>query len=249
MRNIKSLFLLKFMLILALCFGTSVCSAQPLIKQPPVSNSSIRSGEILEYSVKIKGIPAGDQTLQVKSKKLMSGHEVYHVRSESRVRKLFAVFYPFSNSSESFIQSKDLQPLHYTKRIKDGKYSGKIDIKFDWDNHVARIVKDQKKTEIHIPSDVQDELSMIYLLRTKELEVGQEYEFPVLTGNKTMETTVRVLRIERLNTILGSLDTIVVKSTPKDVTIWLTNDSARIPVKIEAATKIGKLVSKLKAVY
>jgi hypothetical protein len=89
---------------------------------------------------------------------------------------------------------------------------------------------------------------MIYLLRTREIEVGHEYHFPFLSGNKTLKTTVSVLRTEKLKTILGTLNTIVIKTTPKNITIWLTNDSLRIPVKIEARTKIGKLVSKLKAV-
>ena len=88
--------------------------------------------------------------------------------------------------------------MHYTKKIRDGGYKGNIDVVFDWDNQVARIVKDQKKTEICILPGVQDELSMIYLLRIKELEVGHDYQFPFLSGDKTLKPTVEILRTERL---------------------------------------------------
>lgn len=249
MKNIKIFVLPKLIFLLVVCFGTSVSSAQLLINQPAVPNSFIRSGEVLEYSVKIRGIPAGNQMIQINAEKSLDGNEVYHVKSISKVRKLFNILYPFSNHSESIIQSESFHPLRYTKKIRDGGYKGDIKVDFDWDNQVARIVKDNKHTEISVPQGVQDELSMIYLLRSKELQVGQEYEFPFLTGNKTLKTTVYVLRTERIKTILGSLDTIVIKTKPKDIIIWFTNDAARIPVKIEARTKIGKLVSKLKSVH
>ncbi len=249
MKSIRILILLKLIIILMVCFGVSASSAQPLINQPHLANSSIRQNEVLEYGIKVRGVPAGSQTLQVNGKKLLDGQEVYHLKSVSKIKRFFSVFYPFSNRSESFVQSDSLYPLHYTKKIRDGGYKGNIDVVFDWDNQVARIVKDQKKTEICILPGVQDELSMIYLLRIKELEVGQDYQFPFLSGDKTLKTTVEILRTERLKTVLGTLDTIVIKTNPKNITIWLTNDNLRIPVKIEARTKIGKLVSKLKAVH
>ena len=89
---------------------------------------------------------------------------------------------------------------------------------------------------------------MLYLLRTKELEVGQGYKFPALVGSKAIEVDIVVLRIEELKTVLGTLKTIVVKTIQKDITMWLTRDAARIPVRIEARTKLGKLVSDLKTV-
>ncbi len=248
MKSIKTIIFLKLIIILLVCFGASGANAQPLLDQPSLLNSRVRQNEVLEYSIKIRGIPAGTQKFQVDGKRILDGQEVYHLKSVSKVKKFFSIFYPFSNQSESFVQSENLYPLRYTKKIRDGGYKGNIDVDFDWDNQVARIVKDQKRTEIHIPPGIQDELSMIYLLRTKEIEVGHKYQFPILSGDKALETTVLVLRTEKLKTILGTLNTIVIKTTPKNITIWLTDDALRIPVRIEARTKIGKLVSKLKAV-
>jgi len=248
MKSIRSIVLLKSIIILIICSGVSGASAQPLLDQPSLLNSFVRQNEVLEYSIKIKGIPAGSQKFQVNGKRILDGQEVYHLRSVSKVKKFFSIFYPFSNRSESFVQSENLYPLRYTKKIRDGGYKGNINVDFDWDNQVARIMKDQKRTEIHIPPGIQDELSMIYLLRTREIEVGHEYQFPILSGDKTLKTTVFVLRTEKLKTVLGTLNTIVIRTTPKNITIWLTDDTLRIPVRIEARTKIGKLVSKLKAV-
>ena len=247
MRNIRSVVLVKFALLLVLCLETWASDVLPLLEQPSVPNYFIRPGEVLEYNVKIRGITAGTQTVQVDGKRMLDGQEVYHVRSVSKIRRLFKIFYPFSNRSESFIQSENLYPLRYAQQIRDGKYKGNINVNFDPDNQTARIVKDSKLTETDTPPGIQDELSMIYLFRTKEIEVGQKYQFSLLTGDKIMETTISVLRTEEIKTIFGVRDTIVIKTTPKDVTIWLTNNAVRVPVRIEAPTKIGKLVSKLKA--
>ena len=233
-------------LLLLTCFGVSVSGAQPLLDQPTIGNSSLRSGEVLKYSVKIKGVPAGTQIMQVDGKKLLDGYEVYHVKSSSKVNGFFNVFYRFDDQSESFIHSKDFHPLRYKRKIRDGGYSGTIAVDFDQVNQMAEIVKDRKRTEVRIPTGIQDELSMIYLLRTKEIEVGRKYEFPALIGTRTLKASVAVLRIEELKTALGTLKTIVVKAIPKDITMWLTDDAARVPVRIEASTKVGRLVSNLK---
>lgn len=237
---------LRIILILLLCFVATVSGAQPLLDQPTIEGSSLRSGEVLEYSAKVRGIPAGTQIMQVNGKTSLDGYEVYHVESISRAARLFSIFYPFSNRSESFISSKDSHPLHYKKETVDGKYRGSMAVYFDQVNQVARIVKDQKYTELKVPAGIQDELSMFYLLRTKEIEVGRSYEFPALIGTEALSASIRVLRIENLKTALGTLKTIVVKAIPRDITVWLTHDSARIPVRIEASTKIGKLVFNLK---
>ena len=112
---------------------------------------------------------------------------------------------------------------------------------------MAKIVKDRKRSELPVPEGTQDELSIIYLIRTKKMEVGQRYEFPALIGTRALNASVAVLRVEELKTVLGTLKTIVVRAIPRDITMWLTNDAARIPVRIEARTKIGKLVFSLKS--
>ena len=247
MKTIKSIILIEFILLLFVCLEASASDVLPLLEQPDVPNFFIRPGESLEYNIKIRGISAGTQTIRVNGKSTLNGQEVYHLKSVSKIRKLFKLFYPFSNRSESFIQSESLCPLRYEQQIKDGKYEGNINVDFDPDKQTATILRNSKLTETDTPPGIQDELSMIYLFRTKEIEVGQKYQFSLLTGDKIMETTISVLRTEEIKTIFGVRDTIVIRTDPKNVTIWLTNNAMRIPVRIEAPTKIGKLISKLKS--
>ncbi|MBD3184177.1 DUF3108 domain-containing protein [Candidatus Poribacteria bacterium] len=223
----------------------SVLSAQPLLEQPTIWNGKFKSGEELEYNVKVRGIPAGTQVMKIDGNLTWSGNNVYHVKSESKITRLFSLFYSFDNRSESFIDSTYLHPLYYSRKIIDGGYKGRTIVDFDQKNQIARVVKDKKYKEIEIPTGIQDELSMIYLLRSKDIEVGQSYKFPALIGTEIIDAKVSVLRYEKVDTDMGKIKTIVVKTTPKNIVIWLTDDAARIPVKIEADSKLGKIVFKL----
>ena len=248
MRKTQNAILIKFAFLLTFCFETAALGALPLLEQPAVAEYFIRPGEVLEYSVKLKGIPAGTQILEVNGVEMLDGYKVYHMKSVSRVNRFFNMLYPFSNQYESFIQSKNFHPLRYIKRIRDGEYKGNFNVDFDQDSQIARVIKNGKQLNIRVPLGTQDELSMIYLFRSREIEVGQRYQFSLLTGTKIEKTTITVLRNERLKTVMGTLDTIVVKTVPKDIVIWLTDDALRIPVRIEVSTKAGRLVSKLKSV-
>ena len=95
---------------------------------------------------------------------------------------------------------------------------------------------------------IQDELSLLYLIRVKELKVGETYTFPALIGKKIYKALkIEVFKREKLKTVLGKMDTLVLRSS-HGYTIWLTNDNRRIPVKLEAKIKLGKLVGILKKV-
>jgi hypothetical protein len=130
----------------------------------------------------------------------------------------------------------------------DRKYEANIHIDFDIDSGKVRLSKNQQKLpDLEAPAGIQDELSMLYLFRMKELKVGEIYTFPALIGTKIVEIQVKVVKREKFDTILGNLETIVLRSS-HGYMVWITDDERRIPVRIEADTKIGKLVGDLKKI-
>ncbi len=238
--------IIKFFLIFALLiFVTFVSGAQPLLDQP-VNSITLRPGEMLEYSVKVKGIPAGSQTMQIKDRKLINGREVYHLESKSMVNSFFNLFYPFSDQVDSYVLKDTFYPIKFQRYLIDGKYNGRTTVDIDDNKRIAKIIKDNKRSEIKIPNGVQDELSMLYLIRMRDVVIGQDYEFSAIMGNKVYKVNIEVLRTEEIKTIFGKTQTIVLKSMPRNALLWITNDKNRIPVKLEINTKIGKLVADLK---
>lgn len=232
----------------------------PLLKQKKLNHSPIRVGEVLTYSAKVKHFPAGTQTLKITESTTLNGKNVYHLQAKSQTNRFFSWIHEFKDSRESYVTKSDFYPIRFVQNIKDGDYKANVRVDFDPDSGKVRYSKNNKVEELtDAPVGIQDELSMLYLIRVKELKVGNTYTFPVLIGKRIYNNLkVEVFKKERVKTVIGKLDTIVLRAFPatkrKGKTplhgyiIWLTNDNRRIPVKIEAKTKIGKLICVLEKV-
>lgn len=237
--------LLSFLLFISL--ETNSFGGRSLVEQP-IINKGFRIGETLEYNVKVRGIPAGTKILCVRNKKIVKGREVYEIESKASANKVFSLLYPYNEESQTYILEDKNYPLYYNKKLRDGNYFGSTRIDFDDAKRIAKVVKDEKTRQVKIPLGIQDELSMIYLVRNRKINVGQEYEFPALIGTRIFNIAVQVLRTEEIETILGSVNTIVIRSFPNNVTLWLTEDDHRVPVRLETNTRFGKLVAELKSI-
>lgn len=96
---------------------------------------------------------------------------------------------------------------------------------------------------------VQDVLSAIYFLRTQPLEVGKTFEVTVSDSGRVFNVPVKVVEKKRLKTVLGRVETLRLDPAvygpnrmiagEGQFTIWLTNDSRRIPVSARIKTEYG----------
>ena len=232
------------------CFTINILTFAicPLLAQNNIEPTPIRVGEVLTFSAKVKGMPAGSQIMKVVEKTTLNGQSVYHLASAARTNKFFSLFYKFEDSRESYVTTQQFQSMRYIKKIIDRKYEANIHTDFDIDSGKVRLSKNQQKLpDLEVPAGIQDELSMLYLFRLKKLKIGEIYTFPALIGTKVAEIQVKVVKREKCDTILGNLETIALRSS-HGYMVWITDDERRIPVRIEANTKIGRLVGDLKKV-
>ena len=98
---------------------------------------------------------------------------------------------------------------------------------------------------LEIPPGTQDELSLIYFLRSKQFVLGETYFFPLLVKGKVLKATLTVERKAFVkNKVLGNVRTIVLR-TSEGGRFWITDDKRRLPVKIETESKIGAIKATL----
>ncbi len=208
----------------------------------------IKVGEILTYTVKIAGIAAGKQVTEVGQQTIIDGHDVYRLTSESRTNSVFAKFYRFQDLKESCITTDRLYPVRFTKNLEEPGYQASVEVNFFYEDGVAEYSKNEARKRIKVPTGTQDELSMVYFVRSKDLTVGRTYTFPVLIKDAVEDVVLTAYRREVMKTeSLGRVETIALR-TSHGYLIWLTNDERRLPVRIEAETRVGKLVGTLKSV-
>ena len=111
-----------------------------------------------------------------------------------------------------------------------------------------------ERLDIPITGTVYDIYGSFYYVRYLPLEVGKPVSVHVLDGKEPRAVEVRVLRRERLATVLGEVDTIVIRPMVKSqgvfegkgsVHIWLTDDARRIPVRAQTKVTVGSVTANL----
>jgi len=97
------------------------------------------------------------------------------------------------------------------------------------------------RNEIDIPACVHDVLGALYLLRTLNVQLGQNTQVPVSDGKRSVMARVEAQQREDVKTPAGTYKTIryeaflfndVLYRRYGHLYIWLTDDSRRLPVQI-----------------
>lgn len=216
------------------------------------STKPFKVGERLVFELTWFGIKAGWATLEVKEGLNYNGREVIRIVSTARSNKFISVFYPVDDRTETLIDSLENYSLRFLLRMREGSYRSDREILFDQEKYKAIFIKDGRTETYDVSPKVQDALSSFYYLRTLDLKVGSQVYIKVFDNGKDYEAEVQVLKRERIETPLGSFNTICVKPMLKtegifqrkgDVYIWLTDDYRKIPVMLKSSVKIGAITA------
>ncbi len=212
--------------------------------------------EHLVYDLTWTGIKAGTATLQV----VIDG-DVMRVESTATSADWISVFYRVEDRVETVLEKgkSDIflaQPRNYRLRVREGRHRRDKEIIFDYPRKKAVFINhlDAEKKEYTIHEKVFDPLSVLYYVRTLKLEVGKPVFVDIFDSKKLWNVEVQVLRKERIRSVMGDVNTIVIKPLLKsegifhrkgDVYIWLTDDERRIPVRMQSKVAVGSITATL----
>jgi hypothetical protein len=225
-----------------------------LLLVPPLSGATGPSSEKLVYALSWTGIPVGVATQEV-----IDEGDVRRIVSTARSNDWLSAFFPVSDRTDSFTTKEGAYPgrsYYFRMQIKEGSRRRDREISFDQARRKAvfhdRINGD--KADVDIVENTYDIYSSFYHVRFLDLQVGKPLYIHVLDGRELQRIEIQVLRKERVSTPAGEFDTIVVKPLVKPegvfegkggATIWLTDDSRRIPVKAQTKVKVGSVTAVL----
>jgi hypothetical protein len=222
---------------------------RPLAELPYLSPHPLQVGETLIYDVKLGALSAGTQSITVVEETTDWDEPLYRIESEAHTSALLSRIYHFRDHKVTHIRKRDLLPVRYEKQLEDRSYRGDFVVEFDRDANAAEVWRNGKRgADVDVPPDVLDELSMIYYLRSKELRVGDTYEYSFYTGKQLIPVSVLVKSryYVKVPEPVGKTPVYRLESDDGYV-VWITADEHRIPVRIEAPAKLfGKLVATLR---
>ncbi len=224
----------------------------------PATTSAFSVPEKLIFDLAWTGVKAGTAVLEVVDEK-----ETVRVISTANSAAWVSVFYTVDDKVEAVLSKGKSQIFmgqtkNYRLKIREGKHRRDKEIVFDHTRHIAQFIdhleKGRERKEYPVPENVFDPLSVLYYVRTLKLEIGKPAYVDIFDSNKLWNVEVQVLRKEKINTVLGDVETIVIKPLMKsegifnrkgEMLIWLTDDQKRIPVKMQTKVAVGAITATL----
>lgn len=239
----------KYLIIFALLFVGNIAlsdNSVSLVDTEDIVPNPLQVGEKLTYSIRWKKLPAGERTDWIVKEAVVNGQNTYRIESQMKTRAFFRP-YKFRSQQETHLNPATLSPLRFQNYVQDRNFQATVKVNFlegqaDYERVSRPNPKAPQKREakvLEIPPGTQDELSLIYFLRSKQLLLGETYFFPLISKGKVLKATLTVERREFVkNKQLGNVRTLVLR-TSEGGRFWITDDERRLPVKIETTGKIS----------
>lgn len=220
------------------------------------------AGEWFKFRIHYGLFNASYATLELKDAYL-NDKWVYHAVGKGSTTGLARWFFKVDDTYESYFDKFSSQPYRFVRDIDEGGYTKNMQINFDHTKNVAEVnnIKHNKKTNISTPKDVQDLISAFYYLRKNvditELNYDDEVDIDMLfDDDEVFKFKLKYLGKEDLNTKFGKVE--CVKFRPyvqsgrvfkekESLTLWVSNDENKVPIRIQADLRVGSLKADLDA--
>lgn len=220
--------------------------------------SAFKSGEFLSYKMSYSGfLRAGTATLEIQEKEY-KGKKVYHTKGVGWTSGMIKWFFEVEDYYESYFDMDTIKPYLFKRKINEGGYKKHRITSFNYDVKKA-YVQDftlQKDTSV-VFNNVQDMLSSFYFLRNQNvtnIKSGDEIKLDMFLDSQVYPFKLRYFGKQSIRTKYGKIETLVFRplvqsgrvfKEQESVTIWITNDANKIPIKLKADLAVGSLTAEL----
>ena len=267
MKRTLSIFARTSLLLLLLAANGTFARAQ----QAAANQLSFARGEELFYEAEFKkgllrGANIGEFRFSARPEQTAAGDPlrlVGDVVSKGFFTKLAGI--RFHEHVESIVDPDQFMVLRTNKLDEQGKRVRVSDATFDhekrkvtWTERDPNQNQPPRITSLDFSEPIQDILSMIYFVRTQKLEVGKSFEIPVSDSGQVYRMTVAVVERKRIKCVLGRVSAIRIEPAmfgegrmlrgEGKMSIWITEDSRRLPVWAQLKLDVGTVDIKLKRV-
>lgn len=226
------------------------------------AQNSFKTGEWLKFRMSYSGwVKAGYSTLHVKDA-LYKNDSVYHVIGKGKTTGPIKWFYKVNDRFESYFDKESFKPFKFVRKTYEGGHTKNRIVEFDYNNNIA-LTNDLKAKRIiktPIGSDIQDMISAYYFVRnnykSEEIKIGEVIELNMFFDNEIFKFKLKFLGHSKLKTKFGYVKCLKFRpyvmagrvfKEEESVTLWVSADKNKIPIKIKADLRVGSIVADLEA--
>ncbi|WP_010135483.1 DUF3108 domain-containing protein [Ochrovirga pacifica] len=210
-----------------------------------------KDGEKITYRIHYGLVNAGYATIEVNDT-LINNKTIEHVNGKGWTVGMLRWVFPVKDNYQSFINTKTGLPVRAIRKLKEGGYTKNVELIFNHDS-VLTLDHKHKKQKSVAAKNVQDMISAFYYLRNnvpEKLAVNDYVEIDMFFDHKKFPFKLIKLGEEKLETKFGNVNCLVFRPMVKSgrvfkakesLTLWVTNDANRIPVRVKAELAVGSL--------
>ena len=220
---------------------------------PVIENNAFREGERLVFNVKYGFVTAGVAELAIPKVKKITGRDVYHITFRVNSVPTFDPVFKVRDRYETYVDTRSIFPWRFEQHIREGSFSKDYSAFFDQRRNVAKT----SNGSYDIPPGVHDIISAFYYIRTEDFsdkKVGDKVRLQNFFNGNVNPLDVVYRGKETVSVDAGKFDCLIVEplvvegglfKSEGSILIWLTDDEAKMPVKVSTKVIIGSINAEL----
>lgn len=219
------------------------------------------TGEWFKLRIHYGLVNAGYATLEIKEA-TRDNQKVHHVQGKGWTTGMAKMFFEVKDDYQSFFNKETGKPYQFLRKIDEGGYTKYQEGFFDQNNNTVRVKDYKGNTEetYAVPENVQDIVSSFYYLRNHPkidlLKEGESIAIDMFFDNETTKFKLKYMGKEDIKTKFGKIPCKVFRpyvqagrvfKEEESLTVWISDDNNKIPVRIKASLAVGSLKADLDA--
>ncbi len=225
----------------------------------PQKEDAFASGEWFKFRIHYGIINAGYATLEVKEA-VKNNKNVFHVIGKGYTTGMSRVFFKVDDLYESYFDKATGNPYQFVRKIDEGGYKKNQEGFFNQsaDKILVKDYKNKTEKTFVIPNNTQDIISTFYYLRNHpnvdKLKVGESIAVDMFFDDETTKFKLKFIGRENIKTKFGTVATMIFRplvqsgrvfKEQESLTVWITDDENKLPVRIKAELAVGSIKADL----
>jgi len=219
------------------------------------------TGEWFKLRIHYGLINAGYASLEIKEA-YKNNKKVHHVIGKGWTVGMTKLFFKVEDDYQSYFDKETGKPYQFIRKINEGGYTKNQEGFFNQKNNTI-LVKDYKhntENTYSVPENIQDIVSSFYYLRNHpkidKLTIGESIVIDMFFDNETTKFKLRFIGREDIKTKFGKISCMIFRpyvqagrvfKEEEGLTVWISDDDNKIPVRLKASLAIGSLKAELDA--
>ncbi|HEX8268670.1 MAG TPA: DUF3108 domain-containing protein [Flavobacterium sp.] len=226
---------------------------------PPQRENAFGVGEWFKFRIHYGVVNAGYATLEIKEA-TRNNKKVFHAVGKGWTTGMSRFFFKVDDTYESYFDKATGNPYQFVRKIDEGGYTKNQEGFFNQTTNRILVKDYKKKTEktFVIPDNTQDIMSTFYYLRNHpnidKLKVGEAVSIDMFFDEETTKFKLKFIGREDISTKYGVVNCMIFRplvqsgrvfKEEESLTVWISNDDNKLPVRIKASLAVGSIKADL----